>query len=166
MGSEICGISLTTIADYAGRVLDLVNLLPEHKCPERKGVYLNLTQRSTGDLLAVIRVGTFEDPKFARNCFTVAGVKIQMLLIDQGAISTWQLRNRDLGFYGGGIGIIAQDLAISASGSDEHGDEAVCVGLSLMTGWHNEADAGRIYDISRNPLIAPMQKLINSATGD
>jgi len=155
---QICGYGLSDISDIAHKVLVHLNGLKEHKRPERKGLYLAIFKRSTGELLALMKVGEFDDLKFGRSCFQVVQTKIQMLLMHPGIITTFAdgVRNRELGFYGGGIAIPKHDLAIAASGSDEHGDDAFCIALGSQIRALQPDDIGLYNAISISPLVTPL----------
>jgi len=84
--------------------------------------------------------------------YETAFCKIQQLKDNPGHISSFQSRNPDNGFWGGGVMLVGKDGYMSFSGLPELGDEACLLKALLNAKHYRKENVKAILALSNNPI--------------
>lgn len=153
------------ITDRATRLLDILINLPEYDRKDRAGGVLVLVPDKTCASSIAIALGKVpeNDPE---EYYEVALRKCLILREKKDSHSSYVLRDKSKGIYGGGISFkwlfpayhFATKAYIAFSGLPEYGDEALVLVLAIDMHWISEDQARKISEASDNPYFEPLLK--------
>ncbi len=147
---RIEGVPISEILVVAAEVTAAATTILLTKGSDRKGGYLVIRKRDSGEILLHEKVGTIAPPESDQRYLTFAKEKGERL--GPNGLSSWQSRNLQQEKYGGAIAT-SSGLIVSFSGLPELWDEALVLVISNRLGWISGKEVFDIIEISGNTFV-------------